>query len=158
MAVRRASFRRLRGGRLCSTHAADRLVGARHGGGLRLELPPCVLARELAQDKASALADALRKAVEKGGKQEIASFSKAEDFTLIRDTIYSRTEGKYGSRAERYVNLEAGHACQNLLLQAVALDLGAVPVGAFYDDQVQAALGLPADHQPLYLVPVGHPQ
>ena len=72
--------------------------------------------------------------------------------------VYERTELKYGDRAERYVKLEAGHACQNLLLQAVALDLGAVPVGAFYDDQVQAALELPADHEPLYLVPVGHPR
>jgi len=72
--------------------------------------------------------------------------------------VYERTERKYGSRAERYVKLEAGHACQNLLLQAVALDLGAVPVGAFYDDQVQAVLGLAADHEPLYLVPVGHPR
>lgn len=72
--------------------------------------------------------------------------------------LYERTERKYGSRAERYVKLEAGHACENLLLQAVALNLGGVPVGAFYDDQVQAALGLPADQEPLYLVPVGHPR
>jgi len=72
--------------------------------------------------------------------------------------LYQRTEGKYGSRAERYVKLEAGHACQNLLLQAVALDLGAVPVGAFHDDQVRTVLGLAADLELLYLVPVGHPQ
>ena len=77
---------------------------------------------------------------------------------FIIAALYERTESKYGSRAERYVKLEAGHACQNLLLQAVALDLGAVPVGAFHDDQVQAALGLAADHRPLYLVPVGHPR
>ncbi len=72
--------------------------------------------------------------------------------------VYERTAKKYGERAERYVKLEAGHACQNILLQAVALDLGAVPIGAFYDDQVQAALSLPPDHEPLYLIPVGHPQ
>jgi SagB-type dehydrogenase family enzyme len=71
--------------------------------------------------------------------------------------VYERTEAKYGERAERYVKLEAGHAAQNLLLQAVVLELGAVPIGAFYDDRVQAALSLPADHQPLYLIPVGHP-
>jgi SagB-type dehydrogenase family enzyme len=71
--------------------------------------------------------------------------------------VYERTEGKYGERAERYVEMEAGHAAQNLLLQAVALNLGAVPIGAFYDDQVQTALALPADHRPLYLIPVGHP-
>jgi SagB-type dehydrogenase family enzyme len=69
--------------------------------------------------------------------------------------VHERTARKYGERAERYVRLEAGHVAQNLLLQAVALDLGAVPIGAFHDDQVQAALGLPADHEPLYLIPVG---
>jgi SagB-type dehydrogenase family enzyme len=71
--------------------------------------------------------------------------------------VYERTEGKYGARAERYVHMEAGHAAENLLLQAVALDLGAVVIGAFHDDQVQRALDLPADHAPLYLIPVGHP-
>lgn len=44
-------------------------------------------------DRASALADALRKAIEQGGKQEIASYSQAENYVLIRDTIYSRSEG-----------------------------------------------------------------
>ena len=71
--------------------------------------------------------------------------------------VYSRTEERYGDRAERYVQLEAGHAAQNLLLQAVALELAAVPIGAFHDDQVQEVLNLPEDHQPLYLIPVGHP-
>jgi SagB-type dehydrogenase family enzyme len=77
---------------------------------------------------------------------------------FVITAVYERTAKKYGDRAERYVKLEAGHACQNILLQAVALDLGAVSIGAFYDDQVQAALSLPPDHEPLYLIPVGHPQ
>lgn len=77
---------------------------------------------------------------------------------LVVTAVYERTEVKYGDRAERYVKLEAGHAAQNTLLQAVALGLGAVPIGAFYDDQVQTALTLPLDHQPLYLIPVGHPR
>jgi SagB-type dehydrogenase family enzyme len=72
--------------------------------------------------------------------------------------VYERTARKYGqARAERYVHLEAGHAAQNLLLQAVALDLAAVPVGAFHDDELRRALGLPPSHQPLYLIPVGRP-
>ncbi len=71
--------------------------------------------------------------------------------------VYDRTAHKYGHRAERYVHLEAGHAAQNLLLQAVAEGLGAVPIGAFDDGQIQSVLGLPADHEPLYLLPVGHP-
>lgn len=71
--------------------------------------------------------------------------------------VPARTEAKYGERAERYVALEAGHVCQNLLLEATALGLGAVPVGAFSDDGVRDALGLPGHVTPLYLVPVGHP-
>jgi len=71
--------------------------------------------------------------------------------------VYQRTADKYGERAERYVHLEAGHAAQNLLLQAVALGLGGVPIGAFHDDQLQTALSLPDDHEPLYLIAVGYP-
>jgi SagB-type dehydrogenase family enzyme len=78
---------------------------------------------------------------------------------IVITAIYERTEQKYGeARSPRYVHLEAGHAAQNLLLQAVALDLGAVPIGAFYDDQVKEALTLPENHEPLYLIPVGHPE
>lgn len=72
--------------------------------------------------------------------------------------VYERTAVKYGDeRSSRYVHLEAGHAAQNLLLQAVALGLGAVPIGAFDDERVQQAMGLPAEQQPLYLIPVGQP-
>jgi SagB-type dehydrogenase family enzyme len=71
--------------------------------------------------------------------------------------VCARTEEKYGDRAERYVVLEAGHAAQNVLLQATASGLAAVPIGAFHDDDVQHVLGLPPDHEPLYLIPVGHP-
>jgi SagB-type dehydrogenase family enzyme len=78
---------------------------------------------------------------------------------FVITAVYERTERKYGKeRSPRYVHLEAGHAAQNLLLQAIALDLGAVPIGAFYDDKVSEALSLPTDQQPLYLIPVGHPK
>ena len=71
--------------------------------------------------------------------------------------FYERTSGKYGKRATRYVDMEAGHACQNLLLQAVALNLGGVPVGAFRDASVAEVLKLDRNESPLYLVPVGYP-
>jgi SagB-type dehydrogenase family enzyme len=78
---------------------------------------------------------------------------------FVLAAVYQRTAQKYGAqRTPRYVHLEAGHAAQNLLLQAVALRLGAVPIGAFDDAAVQQVLGLPADHEPLYLIPVGHPR
>lgn len=69
--------------------------------------------------------------------------------------VYERTAWKYGARAERYVHMEVGHAAQSLFLQAEALDLGTVVVGAFDDREVAAVLGLPADHRPLSLMPVG---
>jgi len=76
---------------------------------------------------------------------------------FVVTAVYARTAEKYGEqRGTRYVHLEAGHAAQNLLLQATAMGLGAVPIGAFHDEDVQQALGLLADHQPLYLIPVGH--
>lgn len=90
-----------------------------------------------------------------GLKQEALRQAPA---VFVVTAVYERTEAKYGERAERYVHLEAGHAAQNVLLQAVSLDLGAVPVGAFYDDQVIDVLGLPSDHRPLYLIPAGHPE
>jgi SagB-type dehydrogenase family enzyme len=69
-----------------------------------------------------------------------------------------RTTGKYGQRGVRYVHMEAGHAAQNLLLQAVALGLGAAPVGAFGDAEVHAVVGLDSDARALYLIPVGQPR
>lgn len=71
---------------------------------------------------------------------------------------YARTRRKYGGRAERYAHLEAGHAAQNLLLQAAALDLAAVPIGAFTDAEVQRVLGCSTAHAPLYVIPVGRPR
>jgi SagB-type dehydrogenase family enzyme len=70
--------------------------------------------------------------------------------------VPARTAAKYGERAERYVQLEAGHAAQNLLLQAVALGLAGVPMGAFDDEKVERVLELPSGCVPLYLIPVGH--
>jgi SagB-type dehydrogenase family enzyme len=78
--------------------------------------------------------------------------------TLVISAVVERTAARYGERATRYVQLEAGHAAQNVLLQAVALGLGAVPIGAFSDGRVAALLGLPAGELPLYLIPVGHPR
>lgn len=76
---------------------------------------------------------------------------------LVLTGVVERTAVRYGDRAERYVLLEAGHAAQNVLLQAAVLDLAAVPIGAFDDDRLVRILDLPAGERPLYLVAVGHP-
>jgi len=77
---------------------------------------------------------------------------------FIITATYERTSAKYGDRAVRYVHLEAGHAAQNLLLQAVALGFGGVPIGAFDDAKVQSILALPEAQKPLYLIPIGYPE
>ncbi len=76
---------------------------------------------------------------------------------VIIAAVPERTAGRYGKRAERYVHMEAGHAAQNLLLEATALGLGATPVGAFGDAEVARLLRLQAHEAPLYLIPVGRP-
>ena len=75
---------------------------------------------------------------------------------VVIAAVYKRIEQKYGRRGERYAKVEAGHAAQNILLQAVSQGIGAVPVGAFYDEDVRKVLSLPSDHEPLYLIPLGH--
>lgn len=87
------------------------------------------------------------------------SFVADAPATIVITAVFARIEVRYGSeRGPRYVHMEVGHAAQNIHLQAVALGLGSVPVGAFHDEQVAQVLALPKDHLPLYLIPVGHPR
>ena len=74
---------------------------------------------------------------------------------IVIAAVYERTKVKYGERGIRYVHMEAGHAAQNVYLQATALDLGTVTIGAFYDDSVRDIVGMPGDVAPLYVIPVG---
>ena len=74
---------------------------------------------------------------------------------IVIAAVYERTTRKYGDRGVRYVQMEAGHAAQNIYLQAAALNLGMVTVGAFYDDRVKEILGMPRNEVPLYVIPVG---
>lgn len=86
------------------------------------------------------------------------SYVREAPIDIVIAAVYERTTGKYGERGVRYVHMEAGHAAQNLYLQATARGLGMVTVGAFYDDQVQGLLQLPEEQKPLYIIPVGHPK
>jgi len=74
---------------------------------------------------------------------------------IVFAAVYERTTVKYGARGIQYVYMEAGHAAQNVALQAVPLDLGTVVIGAFQDDVVQKVLKMSAGERPLYLMPVG---
>jgi SagB-type dehydrogenase family enzyme len=74
---------------------------------------------------------------------------------LVFSAVFERTTVKYGERGIRYVHMEAGHAAQNVYLQAVSLNIGTVVIGAFHDDQVRAVLRLSAHEQPLTIMPLG---
>ena len=78
--------------------------------------------------------------------------------SLVFTAVYHRTTRVYGERGRvRYVPMDLGHAGQNVYLQATALGLGTVAVGAFYDEEVSRILDLPPDETPLYIMPVGRP-
>ncbi len=79
----------------------------------------------------------------------------AAAFIIVFAGVFERTSRKYARRAGRYVHMEVGHAAQNLYLQAEALALGTVVVGAFDDDEVASILELPVDTTPLVLMPAG---
>ncbi len=74
---------------------------------------------------------------------------------LVLAGVYERTTERYGDRGIQYVHLEAGHAAQNVYLQAEALELGTVVIGAFDESEVARVLGLEEQSTPLYIMPVG---
>ena len=75
---------------------------------------------------------------------------------VIICAVFSRTTWRYGQRGVRYVFIEVGHCAQNVQLQAVALGLASVPIGAFEDDKVKKVLDLPKKMEPLYIIPIGY--
>jgi len=74
---------------------------------------------------------------------------------ILLTAIFERTEVKYGPRSAQYIHIEVGNVAQNIYLQSTALDLGTVFIGAFYEDQVKAAIGLEGAEEPLGIMPVG---
>lgn len=89
-----------------------------------------------------------------GGQAFVATAPLVVAFSIVP----GRLAPKHGEeRAVRYADFEAGHAGQNLLLQAVALGLGAVPIGSFDDMAVCRLLELPDGEKPRYLFAIGRP-
>lgn len=77
--------------------------------------------------------------------------------TIIFAADYGRS-GRYGTKARQYVDFEVGHAAQNIMLQAVALNLGTVAIGSFSETSVRELIKIPANQTVVYLVPAGHPK
>ncbi len=75
---------------------------------------------------------------------------------LIWTAVVGRSARKYSQRAYRYIYLDAGHLAQNVALACVALDLGCCMIGALFDDEVNAILGVDGrDETVLYMAAIG---
>jgi len=83
------------------------------------------------------------------------SFIEETPVSLAVVADYRRTTRRYGERGIRYVHIDVGHVGENVHLQAEALGLGTVMVGAFDDQGVARVLNLSAEYSPLYIIPVG---
>ena len=83
-------------------------------------------------------------------------FIREAPLTMVFAAEFSRTTGHYGKRGIRYVYMEAGHAAQNVHLQAESFGLGSVAVGAFDDAAVGKVLSLPNRLEPVYMVIAGY--
>ena len=76
---------------------------------------------------------------------------------IVICAIYSRTSYTCGRRGERYVHMEVGHVGENIHLQAIALGLATVEIGAFDDKEVRKVLNLEEQIKTLYIMPIGKP-
>lgn len=115
--------------------------------GLHEYLPKGHLLRTLAEGDVASRARALCLNGPRAGSPPVV---------MVVCTDLSAMKARAGDRAERFALLEAGHATQNLLLQATALGLASVPVGGVDEARTADALGLPAGLGAAYLVPIGY--
>jgi SagB-type dehydrogenase family enzyme len=105
----------------------------------------------------------LKHEIKKDLRNDIANAALGQGFisdagmVIVITAIYERTTQRYGERGIRYVHIEAGHCAQNIHLEAVALGLGSVPIGAFNDEKLSKLLKLERG-KPLYIIPVGYPR
>lgn len=95
-------------------------------------------------------------------RQRLASACWGQDFVaqapvdIVICAVYERITSRYGDRGVRYTDIEVGHAAENIHLQAVAMGLDSVPVGAFNDKAVSSLLGISKEERPVYIIPVGY--
>jgi SagB-type dehydrogenase family enzyme len=77
---------------------------------------------------------------------------------FIWTAVFLRSKWKYKERAYRYVYLDAGHMAENLALAATSIGLGTCQIGALFDDEVNAIIGVDgSDESVIYMSVVGRP-
>ena len=83
---------------------------------------------------------------------------KEAPVSIIITGNYQKMIDKYKDEklSTRFVDMEAGHAGQNIYLESGARNLVTVALGSFKDDQVHQILRIPGNEKTLYIYPVGH--
>ncbi|MBM4433605.1 MAG: SagB/ThcOx family dehydrogenase [Chloroflexi bacterium] len=128
------------------TYVAVRSVGGLEPGVYHYQPARHALALVRAGDLSRVL---MRAAVE----QEMVAAAAA---TFVLASLFDRARFKYQDRSYRYALIEAGHLGQNLYLCAEALGLGCCGIGAFFDDDVNALIGVDGlQEASVYLLAVG---
>ena len=93
-------------------------------------------------------------------RDQLANIALGQDFigtaaaSVVLVADYARTTDRYGTRGLRYVHMEVGHTTQNIHLQAEAMRLASVAVGAFTDERLKTLLK--TEYDPLMIVPLGY--
>ncbi len=127
---------------VAATHVEDLARGLYHYDADLHTLEPVS-----AGDKRRALAEAAH-------EQACVQFSAC---MVLVAAVEERITEKYGLRGLRYVPIEAGAAAENILLQAAALGLGTVIVGAFDDSKVARIAELGEGEHMVLMTAVGRP-
>ncbi|HWR26091.1 MAG TPA: SagB/ThcOx family dehydrogenase [Methanosarcina sp.] len=100
------------------------------------------------------IADDIREKLSKAALSQ--PMIKNAPILFVISAVYPRITGKYGKRGIRYAHMEAGHVCQNIYLLGVEFGIGTCAIGAFEDEEVKKVLKLPANEDPLYILPLGY--
>jgi SagB-type dehydrogenase family enzyme len=61
---------------------------------------------------------------------------------FVWTAIFERSKWKYSQRAYRYIYLDAGHVAENLALAATSISCGSCHIGAFFDEEINAIVGV----------------
>ncbi|MCL5773264.1 MAG: SagB/ThcOx family dehydrogenase [Firmicutes bacterium] len=78
---------------------------------------------------------------------------------FVFTSVITRCSRKYLDRAYRFIYLDAGHIGENLHLAATDMNLGACPIAAFYDEEIDKLIGVDGKEETaIYMYAVGNLQ
>ncbi len=84
------------------------------------------------------------------------SFMAQAPVVFLWTGVFRRAMHKYGNRGVRYILLDAGHICQNMMIAAEAVGCGSCAVAAIYDSEINQLLQIDDEEESiLYAAAVG---